>query len=90
MASAYRNSVDSSKMESLYFLITARDPNMVIDRFLVPETELITPQDYKSQTIKRLRGFTLASENLLDARIRQNLQYDKRATETNFDLGEFF
>ena len=42
MASAYRNSVHSSTMECPYFLITARDPNMVVGRFLIPETELIT------------------------------------------------
>ena len=89
MASAYRNSVHSSTMESPYFLITARDPNMVVDRFLIPETELITPQDYKSQTMKRLReGFTLARTNLLDARTRQKLQYDKRAKESQFELGD--
>jgi hypothetical protein len=36
---------------------------MVIDRFLIPEPELITPQDYKSQTMKRLReGFSLAKK----------------------------
>ncbi|KAI9550712.1 hypothetical protein GHT06_005369 [Daphnia sinensis] len=82
MASAYRNS-------SPYFLIMAKDPNMVIDRFLIPETELITPQDYKSQTMKRLReGFALARQNLLDARVRQKIQYDKRAKENNFQLGD--
>ena len=89
MASAYRNSVHSSTMESPYFLITARDPSMVIDRFLIPETELITPQDYKSQTMKRLReGFTLARKNLLDARVQQKLQYDKRAKEIDFQVGD--
>ena len=89
MASAYRNSVHASTMETPYFLITARDPNMVVDRFLIPEPELITPQDYKSQTLKRLReGFTLARRNLLDARIRQKLQYDKRAKLFKFQLGD--
>ena len=69
MASAYRNSVHSSTMESPYFLITARDPSMVIDRFLIPGKEKITPHDYKSQTMKRLReGFNLVKRNLLDAR----------------------
>jgi hypothetical protein len=37
MASAYRNSIHSSTMERPYFFITARDPSMVIDRFLIPE-----------------------------------------------------
>ena len=65
VASAYRNSVHSSTMESPYFLVTARDPSMVIDRFLIPEAEKITPQDYKSQTMKRLReGFTFQTKSL--------------------------
>ena len=89
MASAYRNSVHSSTMESPYFLITARDPSMVIDRFLIPEPELITPQDYKSQTMKRLReGFSLARKNLMDARTQQKKQYDKRAEECDFRVGD--
>jgi hypothetical protein len=89
MASAYRNSVHSSTMESPYFLITARDPSMVIDRFLIPESELITPQDYKSQTMKRLReGFNLVKRNLLDARRQQKNQYDRRAKEEKFEIGD--
>jgi transposase InsO family protein len=89
MASAYRNSVHASTMETPYFLITARDPNMVVDRFLIPEKELITPEDYKSQTLKRLReGFTLARKNLLDARLRQKIQYDKRAKICKLQLGD--
>jgi hypothetical protein len=89
MASAYRNSVHSSTMESSYFLITARDPSMVIDRFLIPEKELITPQDYKSQTMKRLReGFNLVKRNLLDARRQQKNQYDRRDKEEKLEIGD--
>ena len=89
MASAYRNSVHSSTMEIPYFLITARDPSMVIYRFLIPEKELITPQDYKSQTMKRQReGFNLVKRNLLDARRQQKIQYDRRAKEEKFESGD--
>jgi hypothetical protein len=89
MASAYRNSVHSSTMEIPYFLITARDPSMVIYRFLIPEKELITPQDYKSQTMKRQReGFNLVKRNLLDARRQQKIQYDRRAKEEKFEIGD--
>ena len=45
MASAYRNSVHSSTMESPYFLITARDPNMVVDRFSIPKS--FNPSSFK-------------------------------------------
>ncbi len=89
MAAAYRNSVHSSTMESPYFLITARDPNMVVDRFLIPESESITPRDYKSQILRRLReGFKLAKTNLLEARRQQKAQYDKRAKEEKFEVGD--
>jgi hypothetical protein len=89
MAAAYRNSVHASTMESPYFLITARDPNMVVDRFLIPESESITPRDYKSQTMRRLReGFQLAKENLLEARRQQKAQYDKRAKKEKFEVGD--
>jgi len=89
MAAAYRNSVHSSTMESPYFLITARDPNMVVDRFLIPESESITPREYKSQIMRRLReGFKLAKTNLLEARRQQKAQYDKRAKEEKFEVGD--
>jgi hypothetical protein len=89
MASAYRNSVQSSTMESPYFLITARDLNMVVDRFLIPEPDLITPRDYKSKAMRRLReGFDLVRQNLQEARRQQSIQYDKRAKEENFEVGD--
>lgn len=47
------------------------------------------PQDYNSQTMKCLReGFILARKNLLDARIQQKTQYDKRAKESDFWVGD--
>jgi hypothetical protein len=65
-------------MESPYFLITARDPNMVVDRFLIPEPDLITPRDYKSQAMRRLQeGYDLVRQNLQEARRQQSIQYDK-------------
>ena len=62
---------------------------MVIDRFLIPGPELITPRDYKSQVMRRLReGFALASKNLIEARRQQKIQYDKRAKEEKFEVGD--
>ena len=76
-------------MESPYFLITARDPNMVVDRFLIPEPDLITPRDYKSQAMRRLQeGYDLVRQNLQEARRQQSIQYDKRAKEENFEVGD--
>jgi len=60
---------------------------MVVDRFLKPESELITPRDYKSQMMGRLReGFKLAKTNLMEARRQQKIQYDKRDEEENFEV----
>jgi hypothetical protein len=75
--------------ESLFSDNSYRDPNMVVDRFLIPESESITPRDYKSQTMRRLReGFQLAKENLLEARRQQKAQYDKRAKKEKFEVGD--
>lgn len=90
VASAYRNSVHSSTLETPYFLNHGRDPTMVIDRFLIPQsTTSLTPRDYKSQAMKRLQeGFVLARNNLIDARKKQKIQYDKRAKELPYDVGD--
>jgi hypothetical protein len=66
VAFAYRHSVNSSTHETPYFLNHGRDAVMPIDNFLTPHsTEPITPQDYKSQTMKRLfDAFQLVKKNL--------------------------
>jgi hypothetical protein len=39
--------------------------------------------------MRRLReGFALARKNLLDARMQQKTQYDKRAKESDFRVGD--
>ncbi len=57
---------------------------MPIDIFLTPHlTEPITPQDYKSQKMKRLfDAFQLVKKNLERAQNQQKQQYDKRAKNT--------
>ena len=51
---------------------------MVVDRFLIPEPDLITPRDYKSQAMRRVReGFDLVRQNLQEARRQQSIQYYK-------------
>lgn len=63
---------------------------MLVDRFLIPESlPLITPQDFKSQTIERLRqGFLLAKSILKSARKEQKIQYDKRAKLFHHNVGD--
>jgi transposase InsO family protein len=89
VASAYRNSVHSSTMETPYFLNHGRDPSMVVDQFLIPQPKIVTPRDYKSQLMQRLNeAFALARENLVEARARQKIQYDKRAKELLYEVGD--
>ena len=65
VAFAYRHSVNSSTHGTLYFLNHGREAVMAIDIFLTPHsTEPIIPQDYKSQTMKRLfDAFQLVKKN---------------------------
>jgi hypothetical protein len=63
---------------------------MPIDNFHTPHsTEPITPQDYKSQTMKRLfDAFQLVKKNLERARLQQKQQYDKRAKNFEYQVGD--
>ncbi len=90
MAFAYRHSVNSSTHETPYFLNHGRDAVMPIDNFLTPySTEPNTPQDYKSQTMKRLSdAFQLVKKNLERARLQQKQQYDKRAKNFEYQVGD--
>ncbi|XP_057370033.1 uncharacterized protein LOC130691140 [Daphnia carinata] len=90
VAFAYRNSVHSSTLETPYFLNHGRDPTMPIDQFLpAPTTSIITPSDYKSQTMQHLHeAFLLVKDNLAQAREQQRAQYDKRAREYDFKVGD--
>ena len=89
VASAYGNSVHSSTLETPYFLNYGRDPSMVVDKLLIPDSTLVTPRDYKSQIMQRLsEGFVLAQRNLVDARNRQKIQYDKKAKDSLYEVGD--
>ncbi|KAI9553636.1 hypothetical protein GHT06_021560 [Daphnia sinensis] len=90
VAFAYRNSVHSSTLETPYFLNHGRDPTMPIDQFLLaPSTNIITPSDYKSQIMQRLHeAFRLVKDNLALAREQQRAQYDKRARQQEFRVGD--
>ena len=90
VAFAYRNSVHSSTMETPYFLNHGRDPLMPLDRFLQPPSLLlVTPNDYKHQTMKRLyEAFQLVKSNLAKAREEQRAQYDARAEKLEYQVGD--
>ncbi|KZS19984.1 Uncharacterized protein APZ42_013448 [Daphnia magna] len=89
VAFAYRNSVHSSTLETPNFLNHGRDPVVSIDRFLQKPENIIVPSDYKSQLMQRLHeAFLLVKANLAQAREQQRTQYDKRAREQAFNIGD--
>ncbi|KAI9565040.1 hypothetical protein GHT06_008785 [Daphnia sinensis] len=90
VAFAYRHSINSSTHETPYFLNHGRDAVMPIDRWLQPTpSDPITPQDYKSQTMKRLfKAFDLVKENLEKARAQQKEQYNKRVKMFEYEKGD--
>ena len=87
---AYRSSVHSSTLETPYFLMHGHHPNLLIDRFL--DTRIIksvTPNDYRSQLMERMNvAFRLAKENLGEARENMKRQYNKRAKDVNYQIGD--
>ncbi|KZR97391.1 Uncharacterized protein APZ42_007770, partial [Daphnia magna] len=90
VAFTYRHSINSSTHETPYFRNHGRDAVMPIDRWLQPtSSDPITPQDYKSQTMKRLlKAFDLVKENLEKARAQQKEQYNKRAKTFEYQIGD--
>ena len=63
---------------------------MPIDIFLTPHsTEPITPQDYKSQAMKRLFDASqLVKKNLEQARLQQKQQFDKQTKNFVYQVGD--
>ncbi|KZR96308.1 Uncharacterized protein APZ42_009428, partial [Daphnia magna] len=52
-------------------------------------SNIIIPSDYKSQLMQRLHeAFVLVKANLTQAREQQRTQYDKRAREQAFNIGD--
>ena len=87
---AYNNSTHSSTLETPYFLNHGRDPVMPIDQFLLPlPTAMVTPSDYRSQTMRCLHeAFQQVKTNLAQAREQQKIQYDKRVKQLKFNVGD--
>ncbi|KZS09148.1 Uncharacterized protein APZ42_026699 [Daphnia magna] len=87
---AYNNSVNSSTLETPYFLNHGRDPVMPIDQFLRPlPPVIVTPSDYKIQIMKRLHeAFQHVKINLYQAREQKKAQYDKRVKEQKLTVGD--
>jgi hypothetical protein len=87
---AYRNSIHSSSNETPYYIIHGRDANIPINEFLgaIPKTN-ISPSDYVGNLVNRLRyTFQRVREESEKARERQREQYNKRAKENKYVVGD--
>ena len=78
---AYRNSVHSSTLETPFFLLHGRDPNLPLDVLLKKTSKHESDSDdYKTQMLFKMNSaFQLEKSNLIEARARQKRQFDKRA-----------
>ena len=87
---AYRSSVHSSTLETPYYLLHGRDPNIPINEFLDSSPKLIkSPSDYVGRLNERLRySFQRVRDENVKARTRQREQYIKRAKEMKYLVGD--
>ena len=83
-------SVHASTLETPYYLVHGRDPNVAINQILNFKKEPILSQsDYIGNLAERLRfSFTKAREENKKARVRQKEQYDKRAKALQYRVGD--
>jgi transposase InsO family protein/phosphotransferase system HPr-like phosphotransfer protein len=87
---AYRNSVHSSTKETPHFILHGRDANIPVNELLsaVPKTN-ISLSDYVGNMMNRLRfSFQRVKEENEKAREIQRKQYDKRAKEFKYKVGD--
>ena len=87
---AYRCSVHSSTLETPYFLVHGRDPNIAISNLLQADPEP-TPKasDCIGNLVNNLRfSFQRARIENEKARAKQKLQYDKKATDLKYSVGD--
>lgn len=87
---AYRTSVHSSTLETPYYLVHGRDPNVPINLFLDANPEPVpSATDYIGNMVNRLRfSFQKAKIENEKARERQRIQYNKRAIINEYKTGD--
>jgi len=87
---AYVNSINSSTNFSPYFLTHGRDPVMLIDQIMnAVNDKTYTPQAYASKVMENLNtAYKMVRANLVKERMHQKEQYDKRAKELKYVIGD--
>lgn len=87
---AYNTSVQESTLETPFYLMYLQDPKFPLEIILNNcEKTYLHPSDYKSNLLKRLKiAHELAQLNTKKAKIKQKDQYDKRAKEGRYEIGD--
>ena len=87
---AYCNSIHSSTGFSPWFICFGRDPVMLIDQVMnAVNDRVITPKDYVNQLMQNLnQAYKMVRRNLIEARKKHKMQYDKRAKELKYEAGD--
>ena len=88
---AYRASIQQSILESPFYLMYGRDPQLPTDAILVPEPDrkYVEVQDFRSEMVMGIsQAWKLARENIEQAQKYQKSQHDKHAKDPNFKLGD--
>lgn len=87
---AYRGAVHSTTGYSPYFLLHGRDQVLPIDTFLqTGRLRYDVDENYVSELMARLkRVYSQVHENTERAKVKRNIQYNKKTRERNFVLGD--
>ena len=87
---AHNTAVQASTLETPFYLLYFRDPRYPIEADLEGTPAPYASQgEYQEEMLRRMKkAHALARENTLDAQKRQKEQYDKKATERRFDVGD--
>ena len=87
---AYRTSIQSSINETPFYLLYGRDPRFPMDISLSKPDELYNNTDnYRSVLINRfIEAHKLAHDNIELAQQRQKANYDKKAKEVSYSIGQ--
>ena len=87
---AHNTSVQASTLETPFYLLYLRDPKYPIEaEFSEEPRPFASTEEYKEEMIRRMRkAHGLAKKNTQEAQLRQKVQYDKKATERRFDIGD--
>ena len=87
---AYRNCVQQSTGESLFFLLYGRDPRLPTDKALsLPEGVEIDLENYRSDLVRCMsEAWGLAQESVRKAQKSQKKFHDRHAKDPHFKIGD--